>query len=365
MPILRAPARRARRPGTTSRRSFLALAGGAALAAGCGTAVGGGVKKTDTIRYQGWAGQVTPPELAADLGFLEDVKLDWVGNTISGPQDIQTAATGQIDVGGAFNGAVVKLASTGAPITAVISYYGSDKLAFNGFYVLDKGGLRTPRDLMGQKVGMNTLGGHAEAVLDIYLRGEGLSESEAEKAQPLVVPPVNLEQSLRQRQIGVAALSGVLRDKALERGGVREIFSDTEILGPFSAGTYVMADRFLERNPDTSRAFITGVGKAIDWSKTKPREEVIDRMTAIVKRRKRNEEAEPLQYWQSYGVAGTGGWIAEKELSFWADWLADRGDIERGAVKVADTFTNEFNANKGDGGKSGGGPELIDKKKGA
>ena len=37
------------------------------------------------------------------------IKLDWVGNTISGPQDIQSAATGQTDFGGAFAGAVAKL----------------------------------------------------------------------------------------------------------------------------------------------------------------------------------------------------------------------------------------------------------------
>jgi len=55
-----------------------------------------------------------PAELAADLGYLQDLKLDWVGNTISGPQDIQSAATRQTDFGGAFNGAVVKLVAAGA-----------------------------------------------------------------------------------------------------------------------------------------------------------------------------------------------------------------------------------------------------------
>ena len=66
-----------------------------------------------------------------------DVKLEWVGNTISGPQDIQSAATGQTDFGGAFNGAIVKLVAAGAPIKAVIGYYGADDDAFNGYYVLE------------------------------------------------------------------------------------------------------------------------------------------------------------------------------------------------------------------------------------
>lgn len=330
-------------PLMTSRRSFLTLAGAATLAAGCGSALGGGTPKTDTIRYQGWAGQVTPPELAEDLGYLDGIKLEWVGNTTSGPQDIQTAATGEVDVGGAFNGAVVKLATSGAPITAVISYYGTDKQSYNGFYVDGDSPIRSPRDLAGEKVGMNTLGGHAEAVLDIYLREKGVPESEAGKVQPLALPPVSTEQSVRQGQIGVASLSGVLRDKARERGGLRELFNDYTLLGAFSAGTYVIADRFLERNPDTARTFVTGVAKAIEWSRATPRAEVIDRMTGVVKRRKRNEEAEPLRYWRSYGVEGTGGRIAEKELSFWADWLADRGDIQRDDVRLSGIYSNEFN----------------------
>src|SRR5256885_12050652 len=124
------------------------------LVAACGTAGA----NTRTLRYQGAAGQVNPAELAADLGYLGDVKLDWVGNTISGPQDIQSAATGQTDFGGAFNGAVVKLVAAGAPVKAVISYYGSDQYAYNGFYVLEDSPIRSAKDLTGAKVGMNTLG---------------------------------------------------------------------------------------------------------------------------------------------------------------------------------------------------------------
>jgi len=58
------------------------------------------------IRYRGWAGMVTFIELADDLGYLSPLKLKWVGNTISGPQDIQTVVTGDVDIGGARGGHV-------------------------------------------------------------------------------------------------------------------------------------------------------------------------------------------------------------------------------------------------------------------
>jgi len=330
----------------STRRQFLSLLGLSAVAVSCGTtAIGAtsGKGQTKTLRYQGWAGQVTLPELAEDLGYLEDVKLKWVGNTISGPQDIQSAATGQTDFGGAFNGAVVKLAANNAPIKAVISYYGSDKYAYNGFYVLKDSPIRSARDLIGKKVGMNTLGAHSEAMLDIYLQRGGLSRAEIGKVEPLVVPPVNTEQTLRQKQIDVAVLGGILRDKALAAGGIRPLFTDHELLGSFSAGTYVMTDRFLKQNPDTARVFVTAVGRAIEWARSTPHDEVIARMTDIVKKRGRNEDTAPLKYWRSYGVAETAGRITGKELQLWIDWLVERGDIKKGQVTLSDLYTNEFN----------------------
>lgn len=328
---------------TTTRRQFLglSLSGLAMAAVGCGTA---GVRNTRTLRYQGWAGEVTPPELAADLGYLEDVKLEWVGNTISGPQDIQSAATGQVDFGGAFNGAVVKLAAARAPITAVVGYYGVDEAEATGYFVLEDSPIRSARDLIGKKVGMNTLGAHSEAMLDIYLTRNGLSKDEIGKVEPIVVPPVNNEQSLRQRQIEVGALDGILRDKALARGGIRKVFSDFELLGAFTAGSYVTKKSFVEQNPDTVRTFVSGVGKAIEWSKQTPREQVIERFTKIITDRRRNEDTDPLRYWKSYGVAGTGGVIKDQELQVWVDWLSERGDIPKGSIKAGDLYTNEFNS---------------------
>src|SRR5438094_44763 len=170
---------------TTTRRGFLGLVGTAALAAGCGSSGGGSAQKTTKLRYQGSAGAVSPAELAADLGYLGPVTLEWVGNTTSGPQDIQSAATGQTDFGGAFNGAVAKLHAAGAPITAVISYYGVDQYSYNGFYTLADSPIAGASDLFGKKIGMNTLGAHYEAVLDIYLNRGGVTGAAVKKVEPL------------------------------------------------------------------------------------------------------------------------------------------------------------------------------------
>lgn len=106
---------------TTTRRSVLSagalLALTTSLAAGCALPTSDAQSQEEgahtTVRYQGSANAVTWPELADDLGYLDRVQLEYVGATTSGPQDIQSVATGQTDIGGAFSGAIVKLVEAG------------------------------------------------------------------------------------------------------------------------------------------------------------------------------------------------------------------------------------------------------------
>jgi ABC-type nitrate/sulfonate/bicarbonate transport system substrate-binding protein len=336
---------------TSTSRLLLgaALAGVALLASACGTSAQADsgpkpvAEQVKELRYQGNVNTVTLPELAADLGYLDDVKLKWVGNTTSGPQDIQSAATGQTDFGGAFDGAIVKLAEAGAPIKSVISYYGSDEKIFQGYFVLEGSPIRTARDLIGKKVAVNTLGAHLEAVLDTYLRSAGLTDKEVDSVELVVIPPVNAEQALRAKQVDLVVLSGVLQDSAVERGGLRLLFSDRDALGPFNGGSYVFTKDFIAANPDTVRSFVTGTAKAIEWTKTTPREEVIARFTKIVSSRGRNETTANLRFWKSAGIPSKGGLIAAEDFTRWYEWLEKDGQLKASEVDTAALFTNEFN----------------------
>lgn len=316
----------------------------AALALGLSTLAGaaGDLEKTE-IRYQGWTGQVLYPELAEDLGYLAPLKLKWVGNTISGPQDIQTVVTGDIDFGGAFYGATLKLIAAKAPIKAVVGYYGSDDNTWQGFFVKEDSPIRTARDLIGKKVAVNTLGAHLEFVLREYLQRAGLTPDEAKQVTLVVVPPVNGEQALRQGQVEVTTLAGVLRDKALERGGLRKLFSDKDLFGNFTGGAYVLRDKYIQDHPNTTRKFVEATARAIEWARSTPPEEVRARFEKIIAARGRNEDASSIRYWKSTGVAGKGGLIRDGELQVWIDWLVKDGAFKPGQITARDVYTNAFN----------------------
>ena len=299
--------------------------------------------ETLELRYQGFAGAVTYPELAEDLGYLSPLRLAYVGNTISGPQDIQTVVTRDIDFGGAFNGAVLKLVAAQAPVQAIIGYYGVDQETWGGFYVLEGSPIVSARDLIGKKVAVNTLGAHYEFVLREYLARAGRSKDEIAQVTLLVVPPVNGEQALRQGQVEVTTLQGTLRDKAAERGGLRKLFSDFDLFGKFTAGSIVLRRDFLQTHPRTARHFVDATARAIEWARNQPRAAVIARFEQIIGRRGRAEDASSVKYWRTTGVAGTGGQIQDREFGMWIDWLVKDGQLQSGQLEPSDVYTNELN----------------------
>jgi ABC-type nitrate/sulfonate/bicarbonate transport system substrate-binding protein len=295
-----------------------------------------------TLRYQGSANSVSLPELAQELGYLGKVKLKWVGNTISGPQDIQSAATNQTDFGGAFSGAVVKLIEAGAPVKAVVNYYGSDAKSFIGFYARQNALIHGPRDLIGKKIAVNTLGAHDEAVIDTYLEQSGLSAADVKKVQLVVLPPNNTEEAIRKGQVDVGALNGVLQDHAAAAGGLRSVFDDYDIFGAFDGGQYVLRNDFIKAHPDLAKIFVTAVAKAIEWERDTPRAQVIAEFTKIINARGRDESTDNLKYWKSVGVPARGGRISDKDFTQWESWLKSSG-VVTGEFNPSKYYTNEFN----------------------
>ncbi|AHH18893.1 putative ABC transporter, substrate-binding protein [Nocardia nova SH22a] len=316
----------------------------AALAAGCSDSGAGTTADGKTIlRYQGQTGSVSPVELAADLGYFSKISLKWVGDTTSGPANIQAAATKQIEFGSAFNGAVVKLVAGGAPVTSVLSSYGADELSFTGYYVLDDSGIRTARDLIGKKVGVNTLGAHHEFITRQWLHDQGLTDAEIKQVQLVVLPPINTEQALREKQIDVAALGGPLQDIALAHGGLHPLYTDKGLFGQFDYGTYVFRKDFIAEHKDAVADFVQGTARATRWLQTTPHDQVVARLADIIHKRGRNENTTLLDSYKSSGIPVPGAVIEDRELQIWIDWLVRNGELPAGKLKAADIYTNEFN----------------------
>ncbi|MDB4977131.1 MAG: transport system substrate-binding protein [Myxococcaceae bacterium] len=330
-------------PTYCARTSFLLAL--ALLLAACSKAPraeGAGGLETLVLRHQGYPTLVGMTELAEELGFLAPIKLEYIGSTISGPQNIQAVATGDVDYGGAFNGAVVKLIASKVPLRALIAYYGTDALSNMAFYTLPDSSIRTGKDLIGKKVAVNTLGAHAEFVMREYLARQGLTTAEAKQVQLVVLPPGNAEQALRDRQVDVAALQTILYEKAQVRGDLRLLVSDHQLFGDFNAGSYVMRTDFIAKNPNTVRHFVRATARAIEWARSHPRQEVIARLEKAMQRRGDHEDISQLKYWRSTTIATPGGLMRDADFQLWIDWLVKDGQLSARQIEARQIYTNEF-----------------------
>lgn len=304
--------------------------------------------KQDTVlQYQSAPGSVNFPELAEDLGYLGDLDLESVSNFTGGPESIQLTAIGETDFGWAFNGAIIKSFAKNVKIKSVVGAYGSDENTFVGAYTLEGSSIKSAKDLIGKKVGVNTLGAHFEFVTKDYLRKAGLTEDEIKEVQLVVIPPANAEQALRNKQIDVVLLNNIAKDIAVSRGGLVELFKDVDIYGKnFTAGDFFFTDEYIKENPETVKKFTEGVAKAIEWARKTPKEEVIARFEKIIKQRNAQEPTANLKFFKSTGIAEEGGVITDEEYQIWIDWLVKNGELKEGQVKPSDLYTNEFNPYK-------------------
>lgn len=316
-------------------------------------AVGCGKKTEDTaskasnepykLRYQGETGGVTPAELAEDLGYFKKVTLDYQGTYTGGPESIQFVATNQLDYGMSFNGAILKSIVKGVKIQSVVTSYGSNEDVFLGFFAKKGSGIKNAKDIIGKKVAVNIRGAHYEMALREYLHQQGISKEEIEQVEFVTMPQINAEQAVINGQVDLAALNGLFREKAIERKQTELIFKDLDAFKQaYNAGSYFFKTDFIEKHPEEVKDFTQGVARALEWTKTTERKEVIQRFEKIMKERKRDEPLDNLQYFRGSGVETKGGKFTDEDFKRWIEPLQRVGDLQK-QVDTSTMYTNEFN----------------------
>lgn len=315
----------------------------------CGSAsAGSGGEEETTIRYQSYAGAVDAFLLADALGEFKGLTLKRVGDVTGGPQALQALASDQTDIGGsAFYGAIAQLVATGAPIKAVIPFYGSNEKTNSKLVVLEDSPIKTAHDLIGKKIAVNTLGANYEAVLDTWFHQEGLSDAEQDKITLVPLPPLNTPEALENAKVDAAVLSFLGYQQTTAQYKVRELVNDIEVVGsPYAGGGLTLRNEFIEKNPKTSRQLVEGVATAIEFLETHDKQEVFDVYFPYLEENGFGDYIDPIKA----NFPGTLGIdpkpvIHDEDIQRWVDWLDSRGDIDADDLDVSDVYTNEFNPN--------------------
>jgi ABC-type nitrate/sulfonate/bicarbonate transport system substrate-binding protein len=304
-----------------------------------------------TIRYEQFPDLIDPLEVASYLGYLPHLKLDAVGTVLGGPASIQDLATGQADVGMAFNGAIVNLVAAGAKIKAVIGYYGSNSQTYESLDVLGGSSITSAKDLIGKTIGVNTLGANETEVISLWLAKEGLTPAQIKQVQFVVVPPIDAYESLVEHKLDAAVLTPSILAALQQKGVVlRRLATDTQVLGDYTGGSIALRDDFIKADPAVVKELVAGIAKADKWLQVTPRAQIISTAITVAKLHGRPGDIPVIKAWKSTGIAELGGYIRPGDFQPWITAGAQAGQFKEGAVSLSDVYTNQFNPYAPSGG---------------
>lgn len=286
------------------------------------------------FRYLASQGGLSAYELAAELGYFDGtgITIENVGYATGGPASLIALASGDVEIGSAATSAVLNSIVGGNDFAAAYPSNGINDQVQSIFYVLEDSPIRDIKDIAGKTIAVNTLGAHLDYTIREALHSVGLP---SDAANQIVVPGPQLEQVLRSGQVDVSGFGywqTTFEGAARQKGGLRAIFDDTDVLGEIAGGFIVLSREFIERHPEAVKAFVEQSQRALDYASEHPEETKAVFAKALAER---GENPEIAQYFSGYGVR-PGGKAVERDLQFWIDVLVREGKLKEGQLSARD-----------------------------
>lgn len=237
------------------------------------SAMASGVMAADKITMQmNWTAD------SAHLGFAvaqaeglyaaNDLEVTLVEGRGSGVA-AQLVATGQVDIGYADTGAVLNVASQGAPIRIVSTIWKSGQF---GIQSLAEAGISKPEDLIGKKLAVSP-GSAMLPLIPVFLKANGISEDDVEIISANENAFLGLMTSKQVDAVSQTPEKIVVPLAAQGIEASNMYFYDNGV--PIASLSLVARDDMLEKNGDVYRRFVAATaegwklamadpGKAID-----------------------------------------------------------------------------------------------------
>ncbi len=205
--------------------------------------------------------------------------------------------------------------------------------------IKDDGKIKSPKDLIGKKIAVASLGGCVELLTAEFLRQNHLPKNKIE----LVVMKDQLqEEALRQGLIDVAVVHPPYNVKAKNAGGVKILTTSWDIGSKAGDGTIgglavrAFSEDFIKKYPDVVKAYIVADLKAQHWI-NKHYQEALEIESKYLKI--------PLKD-MAGNVYPDQWWIQSSQIDWWIQTAYKNklaGFEKPGEIKANDIFTNRLN----------------------
>jgi ABC-type nitrate/sulfonate/bicarbonate transport system substrate-binding protein len=286
------------------------------------------------FRYLASQGGLSAHEFAAELGYFDGtgITIENVGYATGGPASLIALASGDVEIGSAATSAVLNSIIGGNDFVAAYPSNGINDEVQSIFYVLEDSPIRGIKDIAGKTIAVNTLGAHLDYTIREALHSVGLP---SDAANQIVVPGPQLEQVLRSGQVDVSAFGywqTTFEGAAKQKGGLRAIFDDTDVLGEIAGGFIVLRRDFIDKHPEAAKVFVEQSERALDYARENPEETKKIFAKALAER---GENPDIAQFFRGYGVR-PGGKAVERDLQFWIDVLVREGKLKEGQLSASE-----------------------------
>lgn len=216
---------------------------------------------------------IAPLYLGRDKGFFRHrgIKLE-LQVAAGGAAIVPAVLSGDLDVGYGASVSSAIASAKGLPIKIVAQgIIGADneKDSINKLVVRKSGPIRSPRDLEGGTVAVNTLGSVAEIGIKATLEKHGVDLSKVKFVEiPLPEMPAALDKG---RVDAIWATEPFLSE--LEADGGRALYAwDVEFVPDASLASYFTSAKFIEENPETLNRFVAAVNESLEYAQSHPDE---------------------------------------------------------------------------------------------
>jgi ABC-type nitrate/sulfonate/bicarbonate transport system substrate-binding protein len=277
---------------------------------------------------------VYPPYLAEELGFFEKegVKPVFTGAIPPG-QHIAAVVAGNNDVGLMHINRTIVGIQGGAKIKAVVgNSETTSEYPHMEFIVLENSKIKEPKDLVGKKIGVASVGGCNEYTPYEWVKKNiGLKDPRGQ-FELVLIPAGNEETALRTGDVDVVGLHGH-PIAIFNHGGVRMLFDDYMVWKTVGGqGPYYFREDFIKDNPDAVRRFVSAIAKTNNWYNAHMEEA----KALHAKRVGVDPKDVSVQYKTPNGI------IKEDTVQLWIDLLREYGELKK-PLTADQIYTNDFN----------------------
>lgn len=274
-----------------------------------------------------------PVYIALDQGYFneEGVVVNLKGETFGGPQALMAVGAGDVDAGIAATTAIINAVASGIKVKGIMDVQSSfEDSPLMKWYVLENSNIKTPNDLRGKKIGVNTLGASFHYTTLEYLKNNNIPETAVEF---LSIPHGNLEQALRAKQIDVAGMIDPFSEVAFERGGLSTLFTANDVLGKKQFSLIFMSEKKIETDPEAVIRFIKAYKKAVQFIENNPDQsaEIVAKVFGVDKKYISKHRFQP------------DAKVNENDIKFWLEFMKMHGATGLDNLNLEQIGTNEFN----------------------